>query len=203
MPERTANLCPDSNRFLSGSQQYAFDALTTNSLKIMVETVSMPTALSQSLKRLFFPERANDGDLRADTPAGSLVIAHELLHNLAKQIESHAARAPYPQVAQALQTVAREKHASATQLKVIIETLGGKTRTHAAEPKAGKNHWDRLNLDLHDQITVDDLLLMLELKAGDNSEIAQTVKELQTSQKKHRIVLSDLIAIADPQATQT
>jgi hypothetical protein len=50
---------------------------------------------------------------------------------------------------------------------------------------------------------IDDFLLMLEVKAGDNSQIAQRIKELQTSQKKHRQVLSDLIAIADPQATQT
>ena len=163
----------------------------------------MPTVISESLKRFFFPERPNDGSFRADTPARSLVIADELLHHLANQIESHAAGAPYPQVAQALHSMAREKYASLTKLKTIIETFGEKTRTPTAELKPGKNHWDRLNLDLQDQITVDDFLLTLELKAGDNVEIAQTVKELQTSQKKHRQVLSDLIAIADPQATQT
>ena len=163
----------------------------------------MPTAISEALKRFFFPERPNDGDFRADTPAGSLVLTHELLNNLANQIESHAAGAPYPQVAQALHGVAREKYASAAKLKTIIETLGGETRTPAAESKAGKNHWNRLILDLQDQITVDDFLLTMELKAGDNLEIAQIVKELQTSQKKHRVVLSDLIAIADPQANQT
>ncbi len=163
----------------------------------------MPTALSESLKRFFFPEQPNDGDFRIDTPARGLVITHELLHNLANQIESHAAGAPYPQVAQALHSVAREKFTSVTKLKTIIETLREKTRTPAAKPKAGKNHWDRLNLDLQDQIAVDDFLLTLELKAGDNLEITQIVKELQISQKKHRLVLSDLIAIADPQATQT
>jgi hypothetical protein len=163
----------------------------------------MPNPLSEFLKSFFFPERSKDDDFRYDTPARSLVIAHELLEKLANQIELHAAGAPYPQVAQALHSVAREKYASAIKLNTIIETLGEKTRTPVAEPKAGKNHWDRLNLDLQDQITVDDFLLTLELKAGDNLEIAQIVKELQTSQKKHRLILSDLIAIADPQATQT
>ena len=163
----------------------------------------MPTSISESLKRFFFPERANDGDFLADTPAGNLVIAHELLYRLANQIDSHAAAAPYPQVAKTLHSVAGEKYASAVKLKMVIETLGGKTRIAAAEPKTGKNHWDRLNLDLQDQITVDDFLLRLALKAGDNLEIVQIVRELQTSHKKHRLILSDLIAIADPQATQT
>lgn len=163
----------------------------------------MPSAISEFLNRFFFPERPNDNDSRADTPARSLVIAHELLSKLANQIESHAAGAPYPHIAQALHSIAREKYANAAKLKTIIETRGEKTRSLAGEPKPGKNHWDRLNLDLQDQVAVDDLLLTLELKAGDNSEIAQLVKELRIRQKSHRGVLSDLIAIADPQASQT
>ena len=163
----------------------------------------MPSAISEFLNRFFFPERPNDNDSRADTPARSLVIAHELLSKLANQIESHAARAPYPHMAQALHRIAREKYASASKLKTVVETLGEKTRSSAGEPKPGKNHWHRLNQDLQDQIAVDDLLLKLELKAGENSDIAQMVKDLRINQKSHQHVLSDLIAIADPQATQT
>lgn len=132
----------------------------------------------------------------------SLVVVHELLSKLANQIESHAAAAPYPHIAQALRRVAAEKYANAAKLKTILETLGEKTRS-LAEPKPGKNHWDRLNQDLQDQMAVDDLLLELEIKTGANWEIAQILRDLRISEKSHQRVLSDLMAIADPQATQT
>lgn len=163
----------------------------------------MASALLKNFKRFFFSERLNDNASRTDTPVRSLVTIHELLYKLAKQIESHAAGAPYPHIAQVLHRVAAEKYAHAAKLQTIIETLGEKTKSPAAEPKSGKNHWHRLNQDLADQIAVDDLLLELELKVGENPEIAQIAKELRISQKLHHRVLSDLIAIADPQATQT
>jgi hypothetical protein len=163
---------------------------------------SMPSSISESLKQFFFPERANDNYSRVETPAKALVLAHELLSKLANQIESHATSAPYPQIAQTLHRVATQKYDSANKLKIVIASLGEKTRSLAGEPKPGKNHWERLNLDLHDQITLDDFFLTLELRAGE-TEIAEIVKELRTSQKPHRQILSDLVAIADPQATQT
>jgi hypothetical protein len=164
---------------------------------------SMLSAISESLKQFFFPGRANDSYSQLDTPAKALVVVHELLSKLANQIESHAAKAPYPQIAQTLHRIAMQKYDSANKLKTIIATLGEKTQTLAGEPKPGKNHWERLNQDLHDQITLDDFLLTLELRAGQTAEIAEIVKELRLVQKTHRQILSDLIAIADPQATQT
>ena len=163
----------------------------------------MPSAISESLKQFFFPGRANDNYSRVETPAKALVLAHELISKLANQIESHAASAPYPHIAQTLLRVATQKYDSANKLNPIIASLGEKTRSLAGEPKPGKNHWERLNLDLHDQIALDDFVLTLELRAGETSEIAEIIKELRTSQKPHRQILSDLIAIADPQATQT
>jgi hypothetical protein len=182
----------------------AFDALTKKPSEIMVNLLSsMPSSLVEKFKRLFFPEGSSNTASRTDSPVRTLVVIHELLSRLANQIESHAVAAPYPHIAQVLHRVAAEKYAQAGKLKSIIEALGEKTRSPVAEPKSGKNHWERLNHDLHDQITVDDLLLELEIKAGENSGIAQIVQELGVSQKSHQRVLSDLIAIADPQATQT
>src|SRR5918993_3823698 len=114
----------------------------------------MPSAISEFFNRFFFPERPNDNYSGADTPARSLVNVHERLCKLANQIESHAAGAPYPHMAKALHSVAREKYASAVKVKTIIETLGEKTRSLVGESKPGKNHWDRLNLDLQDQVAV-------------------------------------------------
>ncbi len=85
----------------------------------------------------------------------------------------------------------------------MIEKLGEKPRLPKEEPKTGKNHWERLNLDLQDQIALDDLLFTLELKAAETPEIAKVVEELRSGQRSHRQILFDLVAIADPQATQT
>jgi hypothetical protein len=161
----------------------------------------MPGAISQSLKKFFFPERAND--MAVETPVKALVLAHELLLKLAMQIESHAACAPYPHIAQTLRRLGAEKHDSANKLKDIIESLGERTRPIAGEPKPGKNHWERLNLVLQDQIRLDDYLFSVELRAEETPQIAQIAKDLRIRQKSHRQVLSDLIALADPQATQT
>jgi hypothetical protein len=98
----------------------------------------MPSAISESLKRFFFPERVHDGDLRANTPGGGLVLAHQLLSKLANQVESHAAGAPYPQIAEALHRVATEKYAGVSKLKTMIETLGEKTRIPAGDPRRAK-----------------------------------------------------------------
>ena len=85
----------------------------------------------------------------------------------------------------------------------MIEKLGGKPRLWAGEPKTGQNHWQRLNLDFQDEVALDDLLFTLELKVGETSDIAKMIEELRSRQRSHRQILSDLIAIADPQATQT
>lgn len=167
------------------------------------EDLRMPSAISESLKKFFFPERANDNYSRVETPVEGLALAHELLLKLANQIEAHAAGAPYPHVAQALHRIATEKYDSANKLRTAIETLGGKPQSPAGEPRPGKNHWERLNLDLQDQIALDDFLFTLELKAGETSAIERIIRDLRSSHHSHRQILSDLIAIADPQATQT
>ncbi|HEU4639672.1 MAG TPA: hypothetical protein VFS84_12510 [Candidatus Binatia bacterium] len=104
---------------------------------------------------------------------------------------------------QALHGIATQKFENAKELRILIEKLGEKPQVPAGEPKTGINHWDRLNLDLQDQIALDDFLFTLELKAGEAPKIAKVLGELRSSQRTHRRLLSDLIAIADPQANQT
>ena len=132
-----------------------------------------------------------------------LTRAHGLIFKLANQIEAHAAAAPYPHIRQTLQEIASQKFDGAKKLHAQLEKLGKKPRLPLGEPKTGKNHWERLNLDLQDQIALDDFLFMVELKSGETPEIAKMIKELRSSQRSHRGILSDLVGIADPQATQT
>jgi hypothetical protein len=163
----------------------------------------MPPTISEFIKSFFFPERNTDKYPRRETPVEGLTRAYELIVKLANQIETHATDAPYPHIRRTLNEIARDKFDSAKNLRALIEKLGKKPRLFAGEPKIGKNHWERLNLDLRDQIALDDFLFTLELKAGERPEIAKMVEGIRSSQRLHRQILSDLVAIADPQATQT
>jgi hypothetical protein len=163
----------------------------------------MPSTISESVKNFFFPGRRGFNHSRPETAVEGLILAHVLILNLAHQIEAHAAGAPYPHIMQRLRRIATEKLDSAKRLATVIEKLGGKPRLSAGEPKAGKNHWERLNLDFQDQIALHDLLFTLELKMGETSDIAKMIQELRSRQRSHRQILLDLSAIADPQATQT
>ena len=157
----------------------------------------------ESIKNFLFPEGTDNNYSRRDTPVQGLTLAYELIFKLANQIEAHAAGAPYPHIRQILQGIAIQKFDSAKKLQTLIEKLGEKPRLTVGEPKTGKNHWERLNFDLQDQIALDDLLFKVELKLGETPEIAKMIEELRSSQRSHRQILSDLVAIADPQATQT
>jgi hypothetical protein len=163
----------------------------------------MPSSIAESVKNFFFPRRGKFNYSRPETAVEGLVLARELILKLADQIEAHAASAPYPHIMRTLRGIATEKLHSARRLATVIEKLGGKPRLWAGEPKTGKNHWQRLNLDFQDQVALDDVLFTLELKVGETSDIAKMIGELRSRQRSHRRILSDLIAIADPQATQT
>ena len=159
----------------------------------------MPSTIFETIKNFFFPERS---EYNYSLLVG-LVLAYERISRLARQIEAHAAGAPYPHIRQALHGIATQKFDNVKELRILIEKLGEKPQVPAGEPKTGINHWDRLNLDLQDQIALDDFLFTLELKAGETPKIAKVLGELRSSQRTHRRLLSDLIAIADPQANQT
>jgi hypothetical protein len=163
----------------------------------------MPSTISESVKNFFFPGRSKFNFSRPETAVEALVVAHELILKLADQIEAHSAGAPYPHIMRRLRAIATEKLDSAKKLATVIEKLGGKPRSWAGEPTTAKNHWERLNLDFQDQIALDDLLFTLELKMAETSDIAKMIGELRSRQRSHRQILLDLIAIADPQATQT
>ena len=163
----------------------------------------MPSTVLEAIKNFLFPERTDDNYSRRDTPVEELILAHELICKLANHIEVHAAGAPYPHIRQTLQGIAMQKFESVKKLQTLIEKFGEKPRLPVGESKTGKNHWERLNFDLQDQIALDDFLFKVELKSGETPEIAKMIEELRSSQKSHRQILSDLVAIADPQATQT
>ncbi|MBI2998176.1 MAG: hypothetical protein HYY46_06930 [Deltaproteobacteria bacterium] len=141
-----------------------------------------------------------DGRLKSVDPSAALKINYRDLLQLAKQIESHAERAPYPHVAEILRQMAREKQASANALKEKIPALQETEVPHLAI-STGKNHWERMVQDLEDQKVFEENFLQLaNFIAEERPEISHFLREIVIRQAPHKEKLLDLIARADPQA---
>ena len=160
--------------------------------------------LFKKLEELLLPERRIDDGAQYLEPVDMLRLIHERISQLAQQIESHAELAPYPQVAERLRRIAAEKRDSGNRLKQIIENLHGSVTEGSQRSATGKNHWQRLIRDLEDQKGLDDLLSRYEfIVTRQVPEVADFLRELKTLNEAHRRSLTQLIAVADPQATQT
>ena len=164
----------------------------------------MPRLLLKKLGELLLPERLSDDRARDLEPLEALLLVYQQNSRLAEQIDSHAELAPYPQVAQRLRQIADEKRDVGNRLRKSIEDLHGSIREAAQPPATGKNHWQRLSRDLEDQRALDDLLarheftLVPQIPGG--SELFDEIKQIH---ERHRQSLIRLIAVADPQASQT
>jgi rubrerythrin len=137
-------------------------------------------------------------------PGEVLRKSYRDLSNLARQIAAHADKAPYPHVAAALRRIAEEKQSSADLLRGKILGSGHRPDELSPEITSGKNHWERLTQDLNDQTAVETRLLDRAALLNENSpKTAELLRQIADSHRKHRKVLLDLIARADPQADQT
>ncbi len=159
--------------------------------------------LFKKLEEFLLPERGNDG-ARYLERMDVLQLIHQRILQLAQQIESHAALAPYPQVGERLRQIADEKRDIGKRLKNIIETLQGSIKEGSQRSAPGKNHWQRLIRDLEDQKALDDLVARYEFTlARQAPEVAVFLRELKRIHEAHSRSLIQLIAVADPQANQT
>ena len=150
------------------------------------------------------PERGADDGARYLEPVDVLQLIHQRILQLAQQIESHAELAPYPQVAERLRQIADDKRDIGNRLKEIIENLHGSIKERSQPPATGKNPWQRLIRALEDQKALDDVLSRYEFTLTRQApEIAVFLRELKSIQESHSRSLTQLIAVADPQANQT
>ena len=164
----------------------------------------MPRFLLKKLRQLLLPERTGGNRTREVEPFEALLLVHQQNSRLAEQIESHAELAPYPQVAEQLRQIAAEKRDIGNRLRKIMEDSHGSIREPAPVPAIGKNHWQRLIRDLEDQRTLDDLVARYEFtlipQIPRGSEFLDEIKRIHD---RHRQSLIRLVALADPQASQT
>ena len=157
-----------------------------------------------TLRNVLLGEIGNDVDLDITSSIDVLVSVHQRVSKLAAQIRSHADNAPYPQIADELRRMAAEKQEDADELKKRMEIHGARTRQQTNLSVSGKNHWERMTGDLRDQKSLDDFLQQQEARlAAEEPEIAHLMAQLQARQVQHRKTLTTLVAVADPQATQT
>jgi hypothetical protein len=160
--------------------------------------------LLKKLRQLLVPERTSDNRTRDMKPLEALLFVYEKNARLAEQIESHAASAPYPQVAERLRRIADEKRNLGNRLRKIIEDLHGSIREAPESLATGKNHWQRLIRDLEDQRELDDIIARYEFTIIPEISVgSEFLDELKRTHDQHRQSLIGLIAVADPQASQT
>jgi len=126
------------------------------------------------------------------------------LAHLARQIKLHADQAPYAFVGERLRQMAAEKEKSLTMLGESIERLGGRATSIDPMVPAGRNHWDRLSHDLDAQKQLEaDLTDDASRLAVDAPEYSDLLRQLVVVEKRHKKILADLVAKADPQAALT
>jgi hypothetical protein len=124
--------------------------------------------------------------------------------HLARQIKRHADHAPYVFVTERLRQIASEKEKSLATLGESIERLGGRATTSDPSVPSGRNHWERLSQDLDDQKQLEAQMIDDGSHlALDAPEYGDLLHQLATVETRHKEVLSDLLAKADPQADQT
>ena len=145
-----------------------------------------------------------NGEAERSQPLDLLKNSYHRLCVLAKQLDDHAAKAPYPQVAGRLRQMAAEKRANAGRVRENILKLGAAVEECPREVKSAMNHWERVGQDLQDQKNLEtNLFDQAALLAEETPELAELLREIAASQHPHTDALLDLVARADPQADQT
>jgi hypothetical protein len=164
----------------------------------------MPGGLFRILGEILLPERYGDGQIVPKEPIEALISAYRRLLQLASQLDSHADAAPYPHVAKRLRTIAAEKRESAERLKNVIQSHRRSVPEAAKSVATGKNHWERIGRDLSDQRAFENFLARSEPRlSAEYPELSEFLLNLRNREVAHREALAELLALADPQATQT
>ena len=160
--------------------------------------------LLQKLRQFLLPEANGARGDDYSEPPDVLVAIYQRISALGDQIESHAELAPYPHVRRRLRQIAQEKYEIAASLNRIIEAVNGVVPKGSRLPAIGKNHWRRLVRDLEDQRELDNVIAQFEftLLRGVPG-ISNFLDRVKTLHQRHREILVELIAVADPQASQT
>jgi len=82
--------------------------------------------------------------------------------------------------------------------------LGGNATEPQNTVRSGRNHWERLQVDLEDQRKVENLILdHTVFLADDAPEVSEFLREIASAEIPIKDALIDLVMRADPQAHLT
>ncbi|MCC6850589.1 MAG: hypothetical protein IT294_19035 [Deltaproteobacteria bacterium] len=134
--------------------------------------------------------------------AGELRAAFLDARRIAAQLRSHAERVPYPRIGPALIGLADRADAQAARIAAELRTLAGNADpADPASPRDGRNHWERLSIDVADLETLKRRWVELALRWDvDFPAAAATLAELGRATAAMSAAVRDLLALADPHA---
>jgi hypothetical protein len=121
---------------------------------------------------------------------------------MARQLQLHAERVPYPDLAGTLRGLAEQEEAHAALLLDELKRFGtangvGTTR----QPRSGRNYWERLTFDLEDlRAKAKRYVELAQHWDGDYPQAAALLQRLVRDEAAMCQVLGELIARSDPHA---
>jgi bacterioferritin len=117
------------------------------------------------------------------------------------QFTQHAQRMYYPQFRERLLRIAAEEQAHVQWLREKILALGGEIPQLSFTPKAGKNSWECLLMDLEEEKRCcGDLLERMHTAGHVDPEIAEGLRRMREEEKRHREEIMDMLMKSDPYA---
>lgn len=155
-------------------------------------------------ERIFKRPRTVNGRAASDDPLDILKESYSDLSLLAAQVSNHAARAPYPGVAERLRRIAEEKQSSADLIRSRLLAAHQTLDEVSLDIKSAGNHWERMAQDLSDHSALETRFLERAARLDEKDpDSADLLRQIVQSHGNHLKAFMDLIARADPQAQQT
>lgn len=115
------------------------------------------------------------------------------------QFTQHVTYMPYPQFRDSLRRIIAEEQAHVQWLHDQILALGGEIPAFAPVPKAGKNTWECLLMDLEEEKrSYEALLERMHIAEPSNLEVAEGLRRMREEERRHRDEILDLLIKIDP-----
>lgn len=144
-----------------------------------------------------------------DASAGTRArFAHELravylaARRIASQLRSHASRVPYERLGPELRALADQADGHAATLAAALRAVAGNPDpSDTTTPREGRNHWERLTIDLADLEALRRCYVELALRWDvDFPTQAATLTALGHATGAMITVVRDMVARSDPHA---
>jgi rubrerythrin len=115
------------------------------------------------------------------------------------QFTQHVKYMPYPQFHDRLRGIISEEQAHVEWLRDRILALGGEIPAFSPAPKAGKNTWACLLMDLEEEKRSYAVLLeRMHLAEQSDPEVAEGLRRMREEERRHRDEILDLLIKIDP-----